>query len=1252
MSGLEPLVALSLACNILQVVGVARETIHVVRQVYQNGELDIAVIEHATRLDDLSKRIQAATMPTTTAVATTTTAPTTAYGAAPGGTQQGAAQRGVARPRPTERDMQLRGLANRCLKAAEALREEVKFLRGPDTKPKLVAMLKSAAKTVWRQKRLDRLGKDVLDAEQLLQTGLLARIFEQAEKTDSTLAKLDSDLRSFVSEYRTGRLQGAGLVRTEAAQTRKNVTIEIERGTHDVKRHTTQESKRAEASLKKYMTKTTTQTQKSLKDRISVAIRSADEREQAARLEVRRERLLRSLKFDRMNERKNMVAESHPKTYQWLLQDGSDAGGPDADPDHPWDSFSDWLRSTEPAYWISGKPGSGKTTLVKYLLGHTQTRSFLELWSPGAVLVSHFFWRPGTQMQQSIRGLFCSLLYQLLEKDKASLDRILSTSISASEKDTETDWSYRELQSTLLEVMAHYPTSIALFLDGLDEVLQADSTLALLNVIDSLKRPQGLQGKVKLCLGARREPLIEEKLWACSQLRLEHLNYVDLRRYAKDTIIIPPHYQISIPPGSELDVFTSKGHWVTFNFKKLPTPHQIQYWLVTELVRKAEGVFLWLCLTAKMVMEALWQRETITDLQHRIDSLPSDLTKLYADMWARANGDSERPKHQKRAALYFQLALKQICNDHLTLTIATSTGMASQIRHCNPYEPGFAASIVESCKATIRDVEIRCAGLLQINPVQVLKGRYFSPPLPWYGKEYCDLIPYAGDPPPLQFVHRTARDFLTDTAEGLKILGRHDISEWHLRHSIAAARLACCRLFRKAPTIRYFDVDDDTMRTSRDFYSSLWCHLASIALLLDALPEAHAKNAMRQCDELLQFCEQLFESGHLFGDLRLPDNTEDFQEEGSGSHNLQTRYEVVVKREHEFLLEAASMNLNIWPLILAKVQSLELDEPTPSELLLHVCNVTFPHYEDDFDSWFWNGRNWEELPLVWDKIESDSYRLGIDSRLKLARLLLERGACPSRKGPRRINNHHQVGVPDLVHVLETPLKGLISSIWRLDRDTTMMDSNLARDFIDLIRLLMANGANPDGEAFRVTYQVLDGHLFERPLRFRDWRGKTPVEGIEGMRFVYTYPLAVILARMLQGWKDRFPEIDTLLEARDTTQNGARLGRVILMLHSEGTPARMCFVEAEEELEEELLWVAREAEGILQAQDRQSYGVPVPLEIQQGLFRALERRHPVGVEESQTSRRLYEVLQRAGMTSMYWAEWEDGRIFMQISLLGN
>ncbi|KAK4185025.1 hypothetical protein QBC35DRAFT_525158 [Podospora australis] len=1167
MSGLEPLAVLALAGNVLQLIGAAHKTIEIVKQVYQTGEVNPALTDHAVRLEALSKRIQTVTA---TVATTTTTVATTV-------------------PTATQ-DTQVLGLAQKCLNAAEELRKEVNSLKlkGSNTKPSLWKKLKITSKTLLRQRTLDKFGKEMLDAEHLLQTGLLTKIFESA---GGGLEKLDADLRSFLKEYRETHLKATELICAEADKTRKNVTTQIEGGTRAVQTHMTQETGRAESSLKNHITLSMVDTERSLSDRISAAARTADEREKEAEAEVARGKLLCSLKFDRMNERRNMVVESHPETYDWVLSEPQNAS--EAGVHLPWDSFPGWLQSTEPAYWISGKLGSGKTTLVKFLLEHSQTRTFLDLWNPDAVLVSHFFWRPGTQMQQSIKGFFCSLLYQLLENDKGSLNRILSNSSDASKKDSDADWSPKELQSTLLDVMAHYPRSIVLFLDGLDEVLQADGTLALLNVIDSLKCSRGLQGKVKLCLGARREPLIEERLGDWPQLRLEDLNYADLRRYAKDKVIIPHRYYICMSPVLKLYGYNANGDYATFSLENPPTPHELRDWVVTELVRKAEGVFLWLCLTAKMVMEALERGETVADLQQQVNSLPSDLSKwrnskLYAEMWARENSDSERSQHQERACLYFYLAINDIPVDFMSLMIATNDGMVNRIRYCDPYQPGFVKSLVGLCKARIRDVEIRGAGLLQIYPIR--KDLRYLDLQPWYGKDYHELMPYAeeyngGSHRPFGFIHRTARDFLTDTAQGLHILRKYRISEWHLCQRLAAARLACCRLFKALPTITE---------------------------LLGVLPEENKEKAICECDELLQFCEQLFKSGQLFENPRLLHKEADYRQEGrekveSCNHS---RYEVRVKREHEFLFEAASFGRDIWHWIYSKLPSMELDKQTLSELLLHLCNFTPNHRY---------------------------------SASQLSRLL-ERGPCPSRKGPRPVGISGPLyQESDVVHAFETPLKALISSVWELGGDECMNDSNLARKVIELLQLLMSNGADPEGEEFRVTFAVFNGMLFEMPLRFNLYAKATPGDGLTGMQFIRTYPLSMILGRILQSWKDRFPELDTCYENRGIIQDGAMVlvGRSILMLHSAATPARMCIVGAEEELEDELFWVAREADGLLHTQDRNSYRIAVPPAIKQGLSRALERKDPEGVDESQKLRRLFELFQRVGITSVYCGDWEEG-----------
>jgi hypothetical protein len=72
-----------------------------------------------------------------------------------------------------------------------------------------------------------------------------------------------------------------------------------------------------------------------------------------------------------------------------------------------WSSFSHWLNEDEGMYWITGKPGSGKSTPMKYLCNKRRTRQYLRHWTGIYPLVTagFFFWNSGTAMQMSRMGL-------------------------------------------------------------------------------------------------------------------------------------------------------------------------------------------------------------------------------------------------------------------------------------------------------------------------------------------------------------------------------------------------------------------------------------------------------------------------------------------------------------------------------------------------------------------------------------------------------------------------------------------------------------------------------------------------------------------------------------------------------------------------------------------------------------------------------------------------------------------------------
>ena len=83
-----------------------------------------------------------------------------------------------------------------------------------------------------------------------------------------------------------------------------------------------------------------------------------------------------------------------------------------------WSNFSEWLRSGNAVYWINGKAGSGKSTLMNYICNHNRKDELLKQWSAERRLLTptFFFWNAGTRQQKTVDGLLRSIIYQMLEE--------------------------------------------------------------------------------------------------------------------------------------------------------------------------------------------------------------------------------------------------------------------------------------------------------------------------------------------------------------------------------------------------------------------------------------------------------------------------------------------------------------------------------------------------------------------------------------------------------------------------------------------------------------------------------------------------------------------------------------------------------------------------------------------------------------------------------------------------------------------
>lgn len=123
--------------------------------------------------------------------------------------------------------------------------------------------------------------------------------------------------------------------------------------------------------------------------------------------------VIESLRFQTIVEREKNIKEAHPATFEWLFDDDNADVGPAT-----LNTFLPWLTSQGGIYWVSGKAGSGKSTLMKFLYGHKKTSTALRTWAADKqfITASYFFWNAGTGMQKSQQSLLQTLLFNILKQ--------------------------------------------------------------------------------------------------------------------------------------------------------------------------------------------------------------------------------------------------------------------------------------------------------------------------------------------------------------------------------------------------------------------------------------------------------------------------------------------------------------------------------------------------------------------------------------------------------------------------------------------------------------------------------------------------------------------------------------------------------------------------------------------------------------------------------------------------------------------
>ena len=338
-------------------------------------------------------------------------------------------------------------------------------------------------------------------------------------------------------------------------------------------------------------------------------------------------------------------------------------------------SFAQWLLDDQAVFWIQGKPGSGKSTLMSYLekaSGSWEIHSSSDFhWTT----IRFFFdFRAHSGLANNLEGFLRSLLFQILKQNPSSEDELHRLEEKFGDYKPAT-WTSSALKEAFINALSQITMNMCILVDGLDEF--SGDMHELMTLFHKIPSRTNTGHLVKICLASRPHPVIAMALgdWPGLQMQVHNANAIE--QYAFTTM-------------ENLGVAAYERR----HFSAV-------------IAKKAEGVFLWARFAVKEISNGCAVGEDANELYQRLEALPPDMEELYAYIFKRMSS-----RDHEEARLMFQL----VC-------FAQRTGKVDSINLRQLKEavaisqndiPGVGQhDCVEGLERFRKRVKAKCGGLLE-----------------------------------------------------------------------------------------------------------------------------------------------------------------------------------------------------------------------------------------------------------------------------------------------------------------------------------------------------------------------------------------------------------------------------------------------------------------------------------------------------------------------------------------------------------
>ena len=459
------------------------------------------------------------------------------------------------------------------------------------------------------------------------------------------------------------------------------------------------------------------------------------------------------LRFNEIDSRSDAIVDAESYTFEWLFGvDSREISHKTKDkPSEPPHTeaqdtdakaasrpgFASWLQSDHSLYWITGVPGCGKSTLMKYLASHKQTTQGLQSWAgpdTKVVAASCYFWNAGSDLQKSHMGLLRTLLAQITLELPGVVAEACPDRFYDRMEAGQAPWTTGELARVLnsvIESASGKGTNIrfCLFIDGLDEYTGDHNAIATF-VNDLSQKPH-----VKVCIASRELNTFvyhfspktnrHDAEAGCGSdgpkrdtqvLRVHTHTKPDIFRYVRDKL------------GGEIQP-------VSFTIGSDEFRH-----MVVQICERSQGVFLWVHLVCRDILQGYINDDSWDKLLARIDSTPAGLEPYFERMFNNID-----PKYSAETAVLLQICLDFGGKYHRDKLVDVQVGKV----HWDGGTEELWDAIHVAMTETLSTEQIRaaCGNLLEINDADI------------------------------RFIHKTAHDFVADRADVLaEMLRRNDLN--------------------------------------------------------------------------------------------------------------------------------------------------------------------------------------------------------------------------------------------------------------------------------------------------------------------------------------------------------------------------------------------------------------------------------------------------------------------------------------------